>query len=111
MGFNTFIWEQCCLNPGLGGIRDVTSAIISHKQTRSNRACCFQTLDAVFPKDLYSDYFEKPDMGLFCNMLFPFLSNKKSSDEYILYLGYFTICVTSYAKLSLNFRYANSMHK
>ena len=24
--------------------------------TDSNRVCCFQTLDAVFPKDLFSDY-------------------------------------------------------
>ena len=27
------------LNPGLGGVRDVTSAIISHEQTQSNRVC------------------------------------------------------------------------
>ena len=27
-----------------------------HEQTQSNRVCCFQTLDAVFPKDLLSDY-------------------------------------------------------
>ena len=44
------------LNPGLGGVRDVTSAIISHEQTQSNRVCYFQTLDAVFPKDPISDY-------------------------------------------------------
>ena len=37
-------------------MRDVASAFISHEQTQSNRACCFQTLDAVFPKDLFSDY-------------------------------------------------------
>ena len=45
------------LNPGLGGVRDVLSAIISHEQTQYNRICRFQTLDAVFPKDLFSDYF------------------------------------------------------
>ena len=39
-------------------MKDVESAIISHEQTQSNRVCCFQTLDAVFPKDLYSDYLE-----------------------------------------------------
>ena len=43
-------------NPGLSGVRDIASAIISHEQTQSNRVCCFQTLDAVFPKDLLSDY-------------------------------------------------------
>ena len=37
----------------LGGVRDVTSVIISHEQTQSNHVCCFQTLDAVFPKDLF----------------------------------------------------------
>ena len=41
------------LSPGLGGVRDVGSAIISHEQTQLNRVCCFQTLDAVFPKDLF----------------------------------------------------------
>ena len=41
------------LNPGLGGVRDVAAAIISHEQTQSNRVCYFQTLDAVFPKDLF----------------------------------------------------------
>ena len=47
---------RVALNPGLGGVRDVTSAIISHEQTQSNRICYFQTLDAVFPKDPLSDY-------------------------------------------------------
>ena len=40
-------------------MRDVASAIISHEQTQSNRVCCFQTLDAVFLKDLLSDYILK----------------------------------------------------
>ena len=48
--------NRVALNPGLGGVRDVTSAIISHEQTQSNRVCYFQTLDAVFPKDPLSDY-------------------------------------------------------
>ena len=33
----------------------VASAIIFHEQTRSNPGCSFQTLDAVFPKDIFSD--------------------------------------------------------
>ena len=37
---------------------DVASAMISHEQTQSNRVCCFQTLDAVFPNDLFSDYLD-----------------------------------------------------
>ena len=37
-------------NPGLGGVGDVASAIISHEKTQSNGVCCFQTLDTVFPK-------------------------------------------------------------
>ena len=42
-------------NPWLDGVRDV---IISHEDTQSNRICnsCFETLDAVFPKNLFSDY-------------------------------------------------------
>ena len=39
------------LNSGLGGVRDVAYAIISHEQTQLNLVCCFQALDAVFPKD------------------------------------------------------------
>ena len=46
------------LNPGLGGVRDVAPAIISHE------ACYFQTSDAVFPKDLFSDYFSFEDLPL-----------------------------------------------
>ena len=41
---------------GLGGVRDVASAIISHEQTQSNRVSWFQTLNVVFPKDLFSNY-------------------------------------------------------
>ena len=37
--------------------RDVAPAIISHEQTKSNQVYCFQTFDAVFPKALFSDYF------------------------------------------------------
>ena len=29
---------------------------IPHEQTKSNRVCDFQTLDAVFPKDIVPDY-------------------------------------------------------
>ena len=31
---------------------------------RLNKACCFQTLDVVFPKDLFSDYFAFEDLSL-----------------------------------------------
>ena len=53
IGFNTFIWEQSCAHPGLGGVRDVAFSIISHEQTQSY---CFQTLDIAFPNDPISDY-------------------------------------------------------
>ena len=43
------------LNPRLGGVKDVASAIISPEQTQSNRVYCLQTLDAVFPKDRFSE--------------------------------------------------------
>ena len=36
----------------------VTSAIISHDRTQSNRVCCFQALDSVFPRGLFSEYLE-----------------------------------------------------
>ena len=50
--------NRVALSPVLGGVRDVASAMISHEQTlKSDRVCCFQTLDAAFPKDLFSDYF------------------------------------------------------
>ena len=39
---------------GLDGVRDVASAVISHEQTQSNRVSWFQSLNAVFPKDLIS---------------------------------------------------------
>ena len=29
---------------------------VSHEQTQENRVDCFQTLDTVFPKDLFSEY-------------------------------------------------------
>ena len=46
------------LNPGIGDGRDVASSIISREQAQSNRVRCFQTLDTVFPMDLFSDYLE-----------------------------------------------------
>ena len=45
-----FFGSRVALNPGLGGVRDVASAIISHEQTQSNRVCCFQILDADISK-------------------------------------------------------------
>ena len=53
---STFLFgSRVALNPWLGGVRDVASAVISHQLTQSNGFCCFQTLDAVFPKDLLSE--------------------------------------------------------
>ena len=40
------------LSLGLGGMRNVASAIISHEQIHSNRVCCLQALD------LFSEYLE-----------------------------------------------------
>ena len=54
--FQDLFSNRVALKPGLGGVRDVASAIISHEQTQSNRVCYFQNLDAVFPKDPLSDY-------------------------------------------------------
>ena len=48
--------SRVAINPGLGGVRDIVSAIISHEQTR---VCRFQLLDAVFPKDLLIRYFKR----------------------------------------------------
>ena len=48
--------SRVALNTGLGDVRDVASAIISHEQTQPNRVCFFQTLDATSPKDQLSDY-------------------------------------------------------
>ena len=57
-----FLWDcriqrlfgnRVALNPGLGGVRDVASAIISHEQIQWNWVCYFQTLDTVFPNDLF----------------------------------------------------------
>ena len=48
------------LNPGLGGMIFVASDLILHEQTQSNQVCCFQILNAVFPKDLFSVYLDKP---------------------------------------------------
>ena len=81
--FNKFIKEQCFSQPGVAGVRDVAYDIISHvvfeaeygirlyrfliiafssaslKEVNRNRVGCFrQTLDAVFPTDLFSDYLE-----------------------------------------------------
>ena len=49
--FLLLIGNRVTLNSVQDGGRDVASTIISHEQTQSNRVCCFQTLDAVFPKD------------------------------------------------------------
>ena len=41
--------SRVALNPGLGGVRDVASAIFCHEQTQYHRACCFHIFDAVCP--------------------------------------------------------------
>ena len=41
--------------------RDVAYLIICHEQNQLNRVCCFQTLHALFQKDLFSDlYLDSP---------------------------------------------------
>ena len=39
----------------------VVNAIIFHEQVQSDLVCCFQTLDAVCSKDLFSGYFSDHD--------------------------------------------------
>ena len=51
-----FVGNRDLLNSGLGGVRDIASVIISNEQTQSDRVCCDQNLDVVWPKDLFSDY-------------------------------------------------------
>ena len=49
---------------------------------QSNRVCCFQTLDVVFPKDLFSDYIEK-DEDVYVVLLFKtnlFLGESQETD-------------------------------
>ena len=53
VGFIILFGNRVALNPGLANVRDVVYAIISHDQTQTNRVCCFQTLDAEFPNDLF----------------------------------------------------------
>ena len=47
---------ECNLKLGLGGVRDVASAIITdYEKTQSTRVCCFKTLEKffdVFPMNL-----------------------------------------------------------
>ena len=54
---------QSFVTPGARSVRDVAFAIISHEQTQSNRVCYFQTSDAVFLKDLFSDYIKRTMFG------------------------------------------------
>ena len=68
--------KRVTLNPGQGGVRDVASVIISQEQTQSNRVCCFQILDAIFPKDPFSDY--QLNRVWYIHILFDFLAFKDS---------------------------------
>ena len=80
--FNTLallFGNRVALNPGQGDVRDVASAATSHEQTQSNRICCFQTLDAVFPKDLFSDYLiNSLSLGIFAVI---FWNKRRSVDK------------------------------
>ena len=58
IGFNTFIWEQSCTQPGPEWHESCCICYYLSWRDSINRVCCFQTLDAVFPKDLLSDYFD-----------------------------------------------------
>ena len=53
------------VNPGLGGVRDVVSAL-SFMNRLSKTVCCFQTMDVVFTKDLLSDYILDKERGILC---------------------------------------------
>ena len=39
LGSTPFLGNSVALKPGLDGLRDVASVIISHSQTQSNRVC------------------------------------------------------------------------
>ena len=93
------------LNPGLGGLRDVASAIIFHEHTESNLVCCFQTPHAVFPKDLFSDYWHyyeiKCNFGILMTGYFTDRAGKKynmhpimSVNLMLIWLAW--ICVVSH---------------
>ena len=45
--------NRVSLNLGLREARDVASAVIAHEQPLLNQVCSFQTLDAVYPMDLF----------------------------------------------------------
>ena len=87
--------SRVALNTGLGGMRDVVSAIISHEQTQSNRVCCFQTLDAVLPKDLFSDYLGNASVFSWRIILLYILALKKrSATPLTIYINYLSFRCT-----------------
>ena len=55
--------------------------------TQSNRVCCFKTLDAVFPTDLFSDYLEisKVVVVLYCDPTTSPHTSTKCCSFYILH--------------------------
>ena len=70
VGLNTFIWEQGCAQPGA---RWRERCCICHYRSWTdsvNQSLLFQTLDAVFPKDLYLEYlaFHKENMARLSHM-------------------------------------------
>ena len=68
LGSTRLFESRVALNLRLGGVRDVAPAIISHEQTQYNRVCCFQTLDAVFPKDPFLQIIKRPQQLSLCRV-------------------------------------------
>ena len=56
--------SRYALKPGLGGVRDVASAIISHEQTQSNRVCVFKLRMLFFQKISFQFICLMFDIGL-----------------------------------------------
>ena len=56
-GSTLLFGNRVVLNPGLGGVRDVAYAIISHKHTKSNRVCVFKLWMLNFQIILFSRLF------------------------------------------------------
>ena len=59
----------------LDGVRDIASAIISHERLNNTKSSFFQTGNAVFRKNLFSDYWKSCSLG-FLFWLFYFTSSQ-----------------------------------
>ena len=62
------LWDSG-FNRASFGVRGVAFSSIFHEQTHSNRVCCFQTLDDVFPKDCPFRYFQRIPFSDYCTTL------------------------------------------